>query len=93
MSDGRDAGRLVAFALQPKVRPAREPEYEALLRQYRLRGDFRALVDAVAEGMGLRVLHAGDLGMVLAVEGDGPFALRLSDYSRTSRRRSGCATG
>jgi hypothetical protein len=77
---GHDAGRLLAKALQPKLRPARDPEYQALLQRFRTDPELRQLVTAVAEGLGLRILDVGPTGLVLGCTDDSPFALRIADY-------------
>jgi hypothetical protein len=79
-----DAGRLLAFGLRPRLRPAAEPAYRALLSRYRSDGAFRVTVDTCARGLGLLVLGGSDHGLVLGAEDDGAFAQRLVDYRRQS---------
>lgn len=77
---GADAGRLLAFALTPRARPANTPEYDDLLKRLRQDAELRALTEAVAEGLGLMVLGVGPTGLALGCRDDSPFAMRLPDY-------------
>jgi hypothetical protein len=79
-SVGLDAGRLLAKALQARLRPARDPEYQALVERFRTDADLRQLTVAVAEGLGLRILDVGPTGLVLGCTTESPFALRVADY-------------
>lgn len=81
-----DAARLLCFGLRPRLRPAEDPAYAELLRRYRNEGPLREHVAAIARGLGLSVLGETAHGVVLGAEGDGPFALKLTDYRRTSMR-------
>src|SRR5690606_13918661 len=56
-ADAADASRLVSFGLHPRLLPARDAEYAALLRRYREDPAFARLTDAVATGLGLIVLE------------------------------------
>jgi hypothetical protein len=80
LDDGYRAGRLLHWGLQPRQRPAQEPEYRDLIDQYLDRGDFRELVQTIASGLQLRVLDAGDYGIALGPEGNSAFALRHADF-------------
>lgn len=75
-----DAARLIACGLRPRLRPENEPDYATLLGRYRVDAGFREVVGAVAAGLGLSVLEAGQFGLSLAAEEGSVFALRLSDY-------------
>ncbi len=77
-----DAARLLAFALSPRLRPAREPVYAELLRRYRDESPLREHVTVIARGLGLCVLGATELGLVVGAEQGGPFAITLADYRR-----------
>lgn len=72
--DAVHAGRLIHFALQPKAKPFDEPEYRDLLREYEDRADFRIIVQAVAEGLGLVVLLVNDRGLFLGTHEESVFA-------------------
>ncbi|MDT0424907.1 MULTISPECIES: hypothetical protein [Streptomyces] len=82
-ADAADAARLVAFGLQPKLQPARDGEYTALLRRYREDPAFARLADAVATGLGLVVLEVSErAGMATAAAEDSVFAVRMGEYAR-----------
>lgn len=83
VSEGRlanDVGRLVAFGLRPRLRPAHSEEYRDLVRCFQADQRFRELVEGVCEGLGLVILDAGDYGLVLGGSEDSVFAWRLEDY-------------
>lgn len=77
---GHDAGRLLGKALQPRLRPALDPEYLALVERFRTDADLRRVTVAVAEGLGLRILDVGATGVVLGCSPESPFAMRVADY-------------
>lgn len=77
-----EAGRLLAYGLQPRLRPARSEDYAALLRRYRDDVQLRTMVDGVAAGLGLAVLDADDYGLVLAATEESVFAWHLDNYRR-----------
>jgi hypothetical protein len=74
-----EAGRLLAFALTPKTRPTL-PVYGELLKRFQTDPMLRVITEAVASGLGLRVLDTGEHGLVLGAQEDSPFALRIADY-------------
>ncbi|NLU70427.1 hypothetical protein [Streptomyces sp. HNM0574] len=81
--DASDAARLVSFGLHPKLLPARDAEYDGLLRRYRDEPAFARLADAVATGLGLVVLEVSTrAGMALAADEESVFAVRMGDYAR-----------
>ena len=71
------AAQLVRYGLSARSRPAPDSEYRALLDRYRIDAGFEESVKAVAEGLGLYVRAATTLGLVLAGDADGPFAVTL----------------
>lgn len=82
-ADASDAARLVSFGLQPRLAPARDGDYTALLRRYREDPPFARLTDAVAAGLGLVILEVSErAGMAVAAAEDSPFAVRMGDYAR-----------
>ncbi|MGP4111797.1 hypothetical protein ACTWP5_12885 [Streptomyces sp. 4N509B] len=82
-ADAADASRLVSCGLHPRLLPARDAAYAALLRRYQEDPPFARLADAVATGLGLVVLEVSTrAGMVLAAAEDSVFAVRMSDYAR-----------
>ena len=81
--DGRDIGRLLTYALRPKARPGAAGDYAALVTRYVDDATFRAAFDAVLDGLDSRVLHAGDLGIVITARRESVFAYRLTDEAAT----------
>lgn len=80
-ADARDLGILVHYALRPKNRPGADGDYARLVGRYLDETAFRTTLDALLDGMHLRVLHAGDLGLVLTARRESAFAYRLSTES------------
>jgi len=78
--DAGAAAQLVGFGLTPRLRPAADPAYEALVARFDADAVFADVVGHVAGGLGLAVLDVGASGIVLAPAPESPFALRLSDY-------------
>lgn len=78
MSLGNDIGQLLSYALRPKMQPGLEGEYGRLLRRYQDDMSIRDAFNYVLDGMQLRVLHAGDLGVVLTAHRESVFAYRLA---------------
>lgn len=81
-----DAGRLIQWALQPRVHPVTKVEYQHLLDRYRDQVPFRECVQAICAGLGIEIAAVGPMGMVLTATDDSIFAMTLTDY-----RRSGSA--
>lgn len=79
-----DAARLLAHALRPTARPAKDPEYARLLQRFRAEAEMREYIAVIARGLGLIILGHSSQGLVLGAEGDGPFALQLGDYRRSA---------
>ncbi len=78
-----DASRLVAYALRPKQRPARDEIYALLTRRYRDDDGFAELVRAVCLGLDLVVLDVDDRhGLIVASTEESVFAVRITDYAR-----------
>ena len=77
--DQRDAGALIAKALDPKLRTGADPEYRELLGKYQANSYLRTLVQNVLIGMDLMILAADDLGLVVAPYRESVLAARLSD--------------
>ncbi|MGL5826477.1 MAG: hypothetical protein ACRCZD_06815 [Phycicoccus sp.] len=77
-ADGRDLGQLLGYALKPKTRPGAEGDYARLMGRYLDEVVFREAFDALLDGLYMRVLHAGDLGLVITTRQESVFAYRLS---------------
>jgi hypothetical protein len=92
-TDARDIGQLLSYALRPKVRPGIEGEYGRLLRRYQDEMSFRDAFDDVLDGLQLRVLHAGDLGIVLTAQRESVFAYRLAGEPGTGDKRQNALRG
>jgi hypothetical protein len=82
--DAHRAGRLLQWGLRPRCRPSQEPEYRQLLDRYLDRDDFRAAVREFARGLGVRVLDAGDHGLVLGPAAGSAFALKPAEFRPSS---------
>jgi len=81
-----DAGRLIQWALQPRVHPVTKVEYQQLLDRYRDQVPFRECVQAICAGLGIEISAVGPMGMVLTATDASIFAMTSTDY-----RRSGSA--
>jgi hypothetical protein len=74
-------GRLIRFALLPQLLPSGDPEYLGLVREFLSNPNFQDMTNALARGLGLRVLSASiQSGLVLGTTADSPFQLRREDY-------------
>src|SRR4051812_26076513 len=74
-------GRLIRFALLPRVLPAGDPEYLALIREFLSNLSFQDTTSALARGLGMRVLNAStQSGLVLGTMADSPFQIHRDDY-------------
>lgn len=81
LDDVAAANRLLAFALRPRRIADADDTYGQLRDRYRDEPSFTATVDAAAQGLALRVLSAGELGLVLTPEVGSVFAARTGDYA------------
>jgi hypothetical protein len=78
----RQAGKLIQFGLRPNLFPGQDREYKDLLRLYWDRTEFREVVDALAEGLGLTVSSPSSLGFFLSAQPGSVFAYTLSVFRR-----------
>ena len=85
----RAAGRLIQFGLKPRLFPGQDREYRDLLARYRMELEFQQVVDAVAEGLGLTVASATELGFFLSAQPGSIFAYTLSTFRRDRGTSSG----
>jgi hypothetical protein len=69
-----DAGRLIQWALQPRIHPVTKVEYQQLLDRYRDQMPFRECVQAICAGLGIEISAVGPMGMVLTATDDSIFA-------------------
>jgi len=78
----RQAGRLIQFGLQPRLYPGQDREYKDLISRFRLDLEFDETVRSIAEGLGLEVAAASDLGFFLAAQPGSVFAYTLGSFRR-----------
>lgn len=93
VSDAHDIGQLLSYALRPKMRPGIEGEYGRLTRRYQDEMTFRDAFNDVLDGLHLRVLHAGDLGIVLTARRESVFAYRLAAEQGTGNKTQNALRG
>lgn len=80
-SGAAEAGRLIGYGIQPRLRPARDADYHDLVLRFLADRDFERLVTAVAAGQGLSVITCDRIeGLVLAPTPESPYRVRLADY-------------
>ncbi|MCP5524069.1 MAG: hypothetical protein H7A46_21235 [Verrucomicrobiales bacterium] len=75
-----DAGKLVGFALRPRQTPWTSTEYAGLLERYESDSQFRAIVDGLTEGLGMRIVDVSTQGLFLSAAEGSPFRLAAEDY-------------
>ncbi len=76
-----EAGRLIGYGIQPRLRPARDADYHDLVVRFLADREFERIVVAVASGQGLSVVTCDRVeGLVLAPTAESPYRVRLSDY-------------
>jgi hypothetical protein len=77
------AAQLIHFGLQPRQRPAQEPEYQSLVTLYLDRSDFRSIVKDIASGLGLLILDVSEYGIALGPYDGSAFALSPAQFRPT----------
>lgn len=78
-----DAARLIEYGMRPKQIPARDLDYEDLVRRYSENGPFASIVDATAKGFDLIVLDVNrQSGIVLAAREESVFTVKFEEYAR-----------
>lgn len=83
VSAAEEAGRLIAFALQPNALPAALPDYQQLLHRFLSDARFQQLTESILRGLGLRMLGVSEsFGLTLAADPEGVFAVRRGDYGK-----------
>ena len=81
--DAESAARLIALGMRPKQLPARDAVYAELVARYGQDDEFKAIVQAIAAGLGLVILAVTrQSGMVLAAQEDSAFEIRMDEYAR-----------
>lgn len=81
--DAYDAGMLLAYALEPKRRPAKADDYNRLVQRFQRERDFRQLIEELCKGMRLVILDCGPEGLALGCHADSVFSTRLSEFRRS----------
>ncbi len=85
-ADVVDAARLVRFGCQPRLLPAKDAEYQRLVREWPTRQSLQTAAEAIAEALGVWILAVDPtVGMVACPERDSPFELRIGDFMRQAR--------
>lgn len=85
-ADLGDAARLVGYAFQPRLVPARDAEYQRLVRSWPSRPELQRAVETIVDGLGLWVVAVdASAGIVCAAEDGSPFELKLGDFLRQAR--------
>lgn len=85
-TDLADAARLLRYAWQPRLRPAKDEEYGRLVKEWPHRPELRRLTEQLAVGLGLWILTVDPAeGIVACGEAGGPFELKMSDFLRQAR--------
>ncbi|MGC1478884.1 MAG: hypothetical protein WA771_00145, partial [Chthoniobacterales bacterium] len=75
------AGRLIGFALRPKLNPADSADYLEVVREFLADASAMQLLERIARGLGLRVLELNvRSGLVLGTSADSAFEIHRDDY-------------
>ena len=82
VGDLDDIGRLLAFAAQPKLRPAAEDTYAALVERYHQDPDFAAAAESVLAGAGLDLLVDTREGFIVTATSDSPLRATVTDIMK-----------
>lgn len=77
LSDTTKAALLIRYGLDPQERPTPDSDYRDLLDRYRTDAEFAELTSRIADGLGLYLRGVTPLGLVLAGDVDGPFAVSI----------------
>lgn len=85
-TDLRDAAALLRYGLQPRLLPARDPEYLRLTKSWASRPHLQEVTEQLADGLGLWLLAVDpQAGVVCCGESGGPFEVALGDFLRQAR--------
>jgi hypothetical protein len=79
-TDATLAGALLRLAITPRSTPTTDATYREGIEAYLSLPTFRAAVDGLAEGLGLRIVEAGERGLVVAPTVDSLFAFSPRDF-------------
>ena len=90
LDDIRDAAKLVEWGLHPRIHPESEPDYRALVGRWLDEGAFRAQVEAVAEGLKLRVVAVHPrVGIVLGTQSESVFSYTITRFRKNIANEEG----
>jgi hypothetical protein len=88
--DATEAARLIEWGLHPRVLPDGNPEYRGLVRRWMDDGAFKILVEAIADGLKLRVVNVHPrAGIVLGTLRDSVFAYTITRFKRQVANEEG----
>ncbi|MFZ5497058.1 MAG: hypothetical protein ACOZE5_17200 [Verrucomicrobiota bacterium] len=88
LQKARDAGRLLARAVQTRLTPSMDLAYGELLAKYASDPDLREITSALAEGLGLRIAtDSGVHGLIVVATEDGPFVSKMRDFQEGMSQR------
>ncbi|MGW0249876.1 hypothetical protein ACWDYH_24945 [Nocardia goodfellowii] len=79
LADISDAARFVRYAFSPRDRPTPGSLYRTLLDRYRTDIEFAEIVGRVADGLGLDIYAASQIGLLIAGRPEGPFGVTLDN--------------
>src|SRR5262245_20174105 len=83
LDDLRDAARLVEWGLHPRMQPESDSAYRALVRRWLDEGGFRAQVEAIADGLRLRIVAVHPrAGVVLGTQSESIFAYTITRFRK-----------
>lgn len=83
LDDLRDAARLVEWGLHPRIQPDSDPAYRGLVRRWLDEGAFRAQVEAIADGLKLRIVAVHPrAGVVLGTQFQSVFAYTITRFRK-----------
>ncbi|ATL68823.1 hypothetical protein [Nocardia terpenica] len=88
-SDISDAARLLRFAFVPKERPTPGSPYRVLLDRYRTDIGFAEIVGRIADGFGVDIHAATQLGLLISGRAEGPFTVTLDNCGLPIRSGAG----
>lgn len=81
-----DAAKLVRYGFEPKLLPARDPEYLRLVRAYQSNAALQDATEQIALGLGLSILAVHpQTGVVAWAEAGSPFGTSVGTFLRQAR--------
>lgn len=78
------AGRLVSFALRPRLLPTDDAEYLELIREFAADASAMQMLERIVQGLSLRVLEMNArTGLVLGTTSESAFEIQREHYRAT----------